>query len=224
VKGNGVGVVLLKRLADALRDRDTVDAVIKGSAINNDGSLKVGYTAPSVEGQAGVIEEAMAIAGVEPRTINYVETHGTGTALGDPIEIAALAQAFDAATEFENSCAIGSVKTNIGHLDAAAGVTGLIKTALAIKHKQIPPSLHFEQPNPNIDFSRTPFHVNTELVPWEANGQPRRAGVSSFGIGGTNAHVVLEEPPALKPSGVSRDATAFGDFCENRHCPGSDDC
>ena len=206
VKGNGVGVVLLKRLADALRDRDTIDAVIKGSAINNDGSLKVGYTAPSVEGQAGVIEEALAIAGVEPQTINYVETHGTGTALGDPIEIAALAQAFGEASGLKNSCAIGSVKTNIGHLDAAAGVSGLIKTVLAIKHNQIPPSLHFEQPNPNIDFSRTPFYVNTKLVPWKSNGLPRRAGVSSFGIGGTNAHVVLEEPPPSPsgPSGVSR--------------------
>jgi acyl transferase domain-containing protein len=202
VKGNGVGVVLLKRLADALRDGDTIEAVIKGSAVNNDGSLKVGYTAPSVTGQAGVIEEALAMAAVEPETIGYVETHGTGTALGDPIEIAALTQAFGA-TESKH-CAIGSVKTNIGHLDAAAGISGLIKTALIVKHKQIPPSLHFEQPNPNIDFSRTPFYVNTELRAWEANGFPRRAGVSSFGIGGTNAHVIVEEPPVLDPSGPSR--------------------
>jgi acyl transferase domain-containing protein len=200
VKGNGVGVVLLKRKADALRDGDTIEAIIKGSAINNDGSLKVGYTAPSVAGQAGVIEEALGMAAVEPETIGYVETHGTGTALGDPIEIAALTQAFGNA----KSCAIGSVKTNIGHLDAAAGVTGLIKTALTVKHKQIPASLHFEQPNPNIDFSRTPFYVNTELTGWESNGSPRRASVSSFGIGGTNAHVVVEEPPALDPSGPSR--------------------
>lgn len=204
VKGNGVGVVLLKRLADALRDRDTIDAVIKGSAINNDGSLKVGYTAPSVEGQAGVIEEAMAVAGVEPETVKYVEAHGTGTALGDPIEIAALTQAFGTARGLKRSCAIGSVKTNIGHLDAAAGVSGLIKTVLAIKHHQIPPSLHFEQPNPNIDFARTPFYVNAKLASWESNGLPRRAGVSSFGIGGTNAHVVLEEPPVPGPSAISR--------------------
>jgi acyl transferase domain-containing protein len=203
VKGNGVGVVLLKRKADALRDGDTIVAIIKGSAINNDGSMKVGYTAPSVAGQAGVIEEALAVAAVEPETISYVETHGTGTALGDPIEIAALAQAFGSNGAGKH-CAIGSVKTNIGHLDAAAGVSGLIKTALAVKHKQIPPSLHFTEPNPNIDFARTPFYVNTELTAWEANGSPRRAGVSSFGIGGTNAHVVVEEPPTLDPSGPSR--------------------
>ncbi|MGA9994163.1 MAG: beta-ketoacyl synthase N-terminal-like domain-containing protein [Pyrinomonadaceae bacterium] len=204
VKGSGVGIVVLKRLSDALADGDQVDAVIKGSAINNDGSLKVGYTAPSVEGQASVIEEAMAMAAVEPETITYVETHGTGTALGDPIEIAALAQAFGASTEAKGFCAIGSVKTNIGHLDAAAGVAGLIKTVLALKHKQIPPSLHFEEPNPNIDFSRTPFYVNTNLNAWESDGLPRRASVSSFGIGGTNAHVVVEESPVLKPSGASR--------------------
>ena len=203
VKGNGVGVVLLKRKADALRDGDTIEAIIKGSAINNDGSLKVGYTAPSVTGQAGAIEEALAMAAVEPETIGYIETHGTGTALGDPIEIAALTQAFGTAGG-SKSCAIGSVKTNIGHLDAAAGICGLIKTALTVKHKQIPPSLHFTEPNPNIDFSRTPFYVNTELNAWEANGLPRRAGVSSFGIGGTNAHVVVEEPPVLDPPGPSR--------------------
>ncbi len=204
VKGSGVGIVVLKRLADALADGDCIEAVIKGSAINNDGSLKVGYTAPSVEGQAGVIEEALATALVEPETVGYVETHGTGTALGDPIEIAALTQAFGAAGGARSSCAIGSLKTNIGHLDAAAGVASLIKTVLALKHREIPPSLHFAQPNPNIDFSRTPFHVNTKLTAWESNGSPRRAGVSSFGIGGTNAHVVLEEAPACAPSGASR--------------------
>ncbi|HLM57757.1 MAG TPA: beta-ketoacyl synthase N-terminal-like domain-containing protein [Pyrinomonadaceae bacterium] len=204
VKGSGVGVVVLKRLADALADGDSVEAVIKGSAINNDGSLKVGYTAPSVEGQAGVIEEALAAAAVEPETITYVETHGTGTALGDPVEIAALTQAFGAAGAARGTCAIGSLKTNIGHLDAAAGVAGLIKTVLALRHREIPPSLHFERPNPNIDFERTPFYVNTALAAWESNGSPRRAGVSSFGIGGTNAHVVLEEAPAVGPSGASR--------------------
>ncbi|HVF55294.1 MAG TPA: SDR family oxidoreductase [Pyrinomonadaceae bacterium] len=204
VKGSGVGIVVLKRLEDALADGDSIEAVIKGSAINNDGSLKVGYTAPSVEGQASVVEEALAVAAVEPETISYIETHGTGTALGDPIEIAALAQAFGAATEAKNFCAIGSLKTNIGHLDAAAGVAGLIKAVLALKHKQIPPSLHFTEPNPNIDFARTPFYVNTKLGAWETHGLPRRAGVSSFGIGGTNAHVILEEAPPVEPEGASR--------------------
>jgi acyl transferase domain-containing protein len=204
VKGGGVGVVVLKRLADALADGDCIEAVIKGSAVNNDGSLKVGYTAPSVEGQAAVIEEALAAASVEPETISYVEAHGTGTALGDPIEIAALTQAFGAGGGARGSCAIGSLKTNVGHLDAAAGVAGLIKTVLALKHREIPPSLHFERPNPNIDFARTPFYVNTRLTAWESNGAPRRAGVSSFGIGGTNAHVILEEAPSPAPSGASR--------------------
>jgi len=196
VKGSGAGVVVLKRLADALNDRDTIHAVIKGSAINNDGATKVGFTAPSIEGQASVIEEALALASIEPETIGYVEAHGTGTALGDPVEIAALTQAFRSGTEATGFCPIGSVKTNIGHLDAAAGVASLIKTVLALEHKQIPPSLNFEQPNPNIDFANSPFFVNTELRCWDTNGMPRRAGVSSFGIGGTNAHVVLEEAPA----------------------------
>ena len=160
-----LGVVVLKRLADAINDRDTIHAVIKGSAINNDGAMKVGYTAPAVEGQASVIEEALALASIEPETIGYVETHGTGTALGDPVEIAALTQAFRTGTEATGFCAIGSVKTNIGHLDAAAGVASLIKTILALEHRQIPPSLHFEQPNPNIDFINSPFFVNTELRP-----------------------------------------------------------
>ncbi|HEY0078550.1 MAG TPA: SDR family NAD(P)-dependent oxidoreductase [Pyrinomonadaceae bacterium] len=197
VKGSGVGVVVLKRLEDALAEGDPVHAVILGSAINNDGSAKVGYTAPSVNGQAAVIEEALSVAGVEPETISYVEAHGTGTALGDPIEIAALTQAFSTASGRKNFCAVGSVKTNIGHLDAAAGVTGLIKTVLALKHRKLPPSLNFEQPNPNIDFEGSPFYVNTKLSEWNRNGTPRRAGVSSFGIGGTNAHVVLEEAPAV---------------------------
>jgi len=200
VKGSGAGVVVLKRLADAIHDRDTIHAVIKGSAINNDGATKVGFTAPAVEGQASVIEEALALASIEPETIGYIETHGTGTALGDPVEIAALTQAFRTGTDATGFCPIGSLKTNIGHLDAAAGVASLIKTILALEHKQIPPSLHFEQPNPNIDFANSPFFVNTELRRWETNGTPRRAGVSSFGIGGTNAHVVLEEAPAASES------------------------
>lgn len=200
VKGSGAGVVVLKRLADALNDRDTIHAVIKGSAINNDGASKVGFTAPSIEGQASVIEEALALASIEPETIGYVEAHGTGTALGDPVEIAALTQAFRTGTEAKGFCPIGSVKTNIGHLDAAAGVASLIKTVLALEYKQIPPSLNFEQPNPNIDFANSPFFVNTELRRWDTNGAPRRAGVSSFGIGGTNAHVVLEESPVSESS------------------------
>jgi len=198
VKGNGVGVVVLKRLEDALRDGDTIRAVIKGTAINNDGSLKVGFTAPSVGGQASVIEEALALAEVEPETITYIETHGTGTSLGDPIEVAALTQAFRTQTRAKNYCAIGSLKTNIGHTDAAAGVAGLIKTVLTLEHKQLPPSLNFDEPNPNIDFTDSPFFVNTELSEWQTNGTPRRAGVSSFGIGGTNVHVVLEEAPCVE--------------------------
>ncbi len=196
--GNGVGVVLLKRLSDALADGDRICAVIKGSAINNDGSGKVGYTAPSVSGQAEAIAEAIALAEVEPETISYIETHGTGTNLGDPIEISALTNAFRAGTQKKGFCAVGSVKTNIGHLDAAAGVTGLIKTALALQHKLIPPSLNFEKPNPEIDFANSPFYVNTKLTEWNPTSTPRRAGVSSLGIGGTNAHVILEEAPFVR--------------------------
>ncbi|PMB21448.1 type I polyketide synthase [Fischerella thermalis] len=199
--GNGVGVILLKRLEDAIADGDNIYAVIKGWAINNDGSLKVGYTAPSVDGQAEAIAEAIMLAGVEPETISYIEAHGTGTTLGDPIEIAALTKVFRSSTDKKGFCAIGSVKTNIGHLDAAAGVTGLIKTALALKHQQIPPSLNFEQPNPQIDFDNSPFYVNTKLTQWKQELSPRRAGVSSLGMGGTNAHVVLEEAPIRKQSG-----------------------
>lgn len=204
VGGNGLGVVLLKRLADAIADGDSIHAVIKGAAINNDGSAKAGYTAPSVEGQAQVIEMAQGMAGVEAKTISYIEAHGTGTPLGDPIEVAALTQAFRAHTSKRNFCAIGSVKTNIGHLDTAAGVAGLIKTVLALKHKMIPPSLHFVQPNPKIDFANSPFYVNNKLTPWETGETPRRAGVSSFGIGGTNAHVVLEEAPDARSFEASR--------------------
>ncbi|WP_442939278.1 SDR family NAD(P)-dependent oxidoreductase [Nostoc sp.] len=202
--GNGVGIVVLKRLSDALADGDCIHAVIRGSAINNDGSGKVGYTAPSVNGQAEVIAEAMMLAGVEPETINYIEAHGTGTALGDPIEIAALSQVFRSNTTKKGFCAIASVKTNIGHLDAAAGIAGLIKTVLALKHQQIPPSLNFEQPNPQIDFANSPFYVNTKLAEWKAGSTPRRAGVSSLGIGGTNAHVILEEAPVLEQPSSSR--------------------
>jgi phthiocerol/phenolphthiocerol synthesis type-I polyketide synthase E len=194
VAGSGVGVVLLKRLEDALLDRDPVVAVIKGSAINNDGRGKLGFTAPGVAGQVRVIREALAMAEVAPDTIGYVEAHGTATPLGDPVEVAALTEAFQPAGP-RGSCGLGSLKGNLGHLDAAAGVAGLIKAALALSHRQLPPSLHFREPNPAIDFARGPFRVIAELEDWQAAG-PRRAGVSSFGLGGTNAHVVLEEAPA----------------------------
>lgn len=202
--GSGLGVVVLKRLADALDDGDPIHAVIKGSAINNDGADKIGYTAPAVEGQFQVIRSAQLVSEVDPETITYVETHGTGTPLGDPIEVRALTRAFRAATEKTGFCAIGSVKTNVGHLQSAAGVTGLIKTVLALKHRQIPPSLHFERPNPQIDFASSPFYVNTRLTDWRTDGAPRRAGVSSFGVGGTNAHVILEEAPPPAASGPAR--------------------
>jgi len=202
--GSGVGIVVLKRLEDALAAGDTVHAVIKGSAINNDGSGKVGYTAPSVTGQARVIRSALLSAEIEAETLSYIEAHGTGTPLGDPIEIMALTEAFHA--QKKGFCAIGSVKTNIGHLDAAAGVAGLIKTVQALKAKQIPASLHFERPNPKIDFAATPFYVNTSLREWQTSELSRRAGVSSFGIGGTNAHVILEEaPPTLPEARPARD-------------------
>ncbi|UJP06310.1 MAG: SDR family NAD(P)-dependent oxidoreductase [Nitrosomonas sp.] len=205
VIGSGAGIVVLKRLADALADGDAIHAVIKGSAVNNDGSAKAGYTAPSVEGQAEVILAAQAIAGVSADTISYVEAHGTGTTIGDPIEIAALTQAFRETTDRRGFCGIGSVKTNVGHLDAAAGVAGLIKTVLALKHRMLPPSLHFEQPNPQIDFGASPFYVNTSSKVWSDDSGPRRAGVSSFGIGGTNVHVIVEEAPAAEPVAPSRD-------------------
>jgi amino acid adenylation domain-containing protein len=202
VGGNGVGIVVLKRLEDALGDE--IHAVIKNSAMNNDGALKVGYTAPSVEGQRAVITDAMQ--NLDYETISYIETHGTGTVLGDPIEIAALTQAYQSHTQKKGFCPIGSVKTNIGHLDAAAGVAGLIKTVLALKHQMLPPSLHFEQANPKIDFDNTPFYVNQTLSEWQSiGGAARRAGVSSFGIGGTNVHLVLEEAPSVPSGEKTRD-------------------
>ena len=206
VPGSGVGIVVLKRLADAIADGDCIYAIIKGSAINNDGSLKVGYTAPSIDGQTEVITMAQAMAGVAPETISYIEAHGTGTVLGDPIEIAALNQAFRMGTQDDQFCAIGSVKASVGHLDAAAGVTGFIKTVLALKHGLIPPTLHFEQPNPKLGLEDSPFYVNSRLAEWPDCGTPRRAGVSSFGIGGTNAHVILEEAPPVAPTSDSRPA------------------
>jgi acyl transferase domain-containing protein len=203
--GSGVGVVVLKRMEDALRDGDFIHAVIKGSAVNNDGSLKAGYTAPSVEGQAEVISEALGNAGVSAETINYVECHGTGTLLGDPVEIRALSKAFQGETSKQGFCAVGSVKSNVGHLDAAAGITGLIKVVQSLKHQQLPPSLYFNQPNPQIDFAHSPFYVNTELSPWKSETGPRRAGVSAFGVGGTNAHVIVEEAPPRKATAPGRE-------------------
>jgi acyl transferase domain-containing protein len=205
VGGSGVALVVLKRLADALEDGDRVLAVIKGSAINNDGAAKAGFTAPGIDGQVRAIRLAQRRAEVEPDTITLIEAHGTGTALGDPIEVAALTRAFGDGVRRTQACAIGSVKSNIGHLDAAAGVAGLIKATLALQHRQIPPSRHFTRPNPQIDFAHGPFFVPTRAMPWEsAAGVPRRAAVSSLGIGGTNAHVVLEEAPAPVPSGPGR--------------------
>lgn len=200
VFGSGAGMVVLKRLEDALRDRDNIQAVIRGAAINNDGSAKVGFTAPSVNRQRDVVRQALSFAEVAPESIGYVEAHGTGTRLGDPIEMTALAEAFGNAGTRPQSCAIGSVKTNIGHLEAAAGVAGLIKILRALRNEQIPPSLNFETPNPAIDFAGMPFYVNTRLRPWPADGELRRASLSSFGIGGTNAHVILEEAPRLASS------------------------
>ncbi|HEX5223218.1 MAG TPA: condensation domain-containing protein [Verrucomicrobiae bacterium] len=195
VAGEGAGIVVLKRMDDALRDQDSIYAVIKGFATNNDGANKIGYTAPSVNGQAEVIATAQAMAAVEPEEISYVEAHGTATPLGDPIEIEALKKAFASDSAGKNYCAIGAVKSNIGHLDAAAGVAGLIKTALALHHEKIPATVHFKSPNPQIDFVNSPFFVNATLRDWRRQTEPRRAGASSFGIGGTNAHVVLEEAP-----------------------------
>ena len=194
--GSGVGVVVLKRLNDALQDRDMIYAVIKGSAVNNDGSSKADYTAPSIQSQADVISEALSVADVDAASISYIEAHGTGTYLGDPIEVMALTRAFRAFTEKKGFCKIGSVKANIGHLDAAAGMAGLIKTTLALQHGEIPATINFEKPNPEIDFDNSPFLVNNVLSPWSAEHGPRRAGVTALGIGGTNAHVVLEEAPA----------------------------
>ena len=200
VSGNGAALVVLKRLADALRDNDAIYAVIRGSAINNDGAEKSGYTAPSMRGQLRAISEAQAVADVPADTIGYVETHGTGTRLGDPIEFEALTRAFRQQTKRTQYCAIGSVKTNVGHLDEAAGVTGLIKTVLSLHYRQIPPSLHFEIANPELAYESSPFRLADTLRDFAAPspGTPRRAAVSSFGIGGTNAHVILEEAPAIE--------------------------
>ncbi|MES2145883.1 MAG: type I polyketide synthase, partial [Pseudomonadota bacterium] len=199
VFGSGAGCVVLRRATDAIRDGDHIWAILKGSAVNNDGAAKAGYLAPSVDGQARCIAEAHAVAGVTADSVTYIECHGTGTYLGDPIEVAALTEAFRRTTDAVGSCRIGSVKTNIGHLDTAAGVASLIKVALSLHHRQLPPSLGYEAPNPAIDFETSPFRVNDRLTNWTATG-PRRAGVNSLGVGGTNAHAVLEESPVRQPS------------------------
>ncbi len=194
--GDGVGAVVLKRLEDALADGDRIRAVVRGSAVNNDGRRKVGFTAPSAVGQTEVILAAQAQGGVGAGTIGLVEAHGTATRIGDPIEVAALTEAFRQSTDRSGFCALGSVKTNIGHLGAAAGIAGLVKAVLALEHRRIPPSLHFDAPNPLIDFGSGPFRVPTELEEWPDAGHPRRAAISAFGVGGTNAHVIVEEAPA----------------------------
>ncbi len=204
VFSSGMGIVVLKRLEEALEDGDQIYAVIKGAALNNDGSQRVSFVAPGVDGQADVIALAHALAGINPETITYVEAHGTATPMGDPIELAALTKAFRARTQRKQFCAIGSVKSNIGHLDAASGVAGLIKTALALRHGLLPASLHFKKPNPRLELENSPFIVCETTQPWNSRDVPRRAGVSSFGLGGTNAHVVLEEAPEIPPSGPSR--------------------
>ena len=192
VFGSGLGIVVLRRLSDAIDAGDTIHAVIKGTAVNNDGSRKVGFLAPSVEGQVEVIMEALGVAGLSPDSVDYVETHGTGTPIGDPIELSAIAQAY---ADRKNPLKIGSVKTNIGHLDTAAGMAGLLKTVLTLGHHQIPPTLHFKTLNPLIDTGTTKLQVVDQLTDWKTTGGPRRAGVTSLGIGGTNAHIILEEAP-----------------------------
>lgn len=199
----GAGVVVLKRLDEALADGDTIHAVVLGYGINNDGSARVGFTAPGVDGQVAVFAEALAMADVDPETIGYIECHGTGTSMGDPIEVTALTKSFQTQTRKKHFCALGSVKTNIGHTDAAAGVAGFTKVVLSLENKQIPASLHFSKPNPQIDFENSPFYVNTKLSEWKQGATPLRAGLNSFGIGGTNAHVIMEEAPPQEPSSPS---------------------
>ncbi|MCP1311720.1 type I polyketide synthase [Paenibacillus tyrfis] len=211
VEGNGTGVVVLKSLEDAIRDRDRIYAVIRGTGVNNDGNRKVGFTAPSVEGQAEVIRRALMLSDVPPETVSYIEAHGTGTILGDPIEVAGLKKAFQSVRP--GSCGIGSLKSNIGHLDVAAGISSFIKTVLALDNRIIPASLNFEAVNPNIDLDNSPFRIVSETENWQRKPAPDeadaylplRAGVSSFGIGGTNVHVVLEEAPEREPSGAGRE-------------------
>ncbi|MCH2187597.1 type I polyketide synthase, partial [Myxococcota bacterium] len=203
--GSGVGAVVLRRLDEALEDGDPILALVRGSAINNDGASKIGYLAPSVEGQAKAVHEALSVAAVSPASIQYVECHGTGTAVGDPIEIAALTEAYRQGTEARGFCAVGSVKPNIGHTDTAAGVASFIKAVEALRHREIPPCINFTSANPEIDFEQSPFFVNTERKEWTSPEHgPRRAAVNSLGVGGTNAHLILEEAPDRVPSSGSR--------------------
>ena len=201
IVGSGVGIVVLRRLGDALADGDTIRGVILGFGLNNDGSDKVGYTAPGVRGQTAAIASAFEMADVSPESIGYVEAHGTGTILGDPIEVSALTEVFRAHTERRGFCGIGSVKSNVGHLSCASGVAGLIKAVLTMEHGAIPPTVHYRQPNPALELTASPFYVAAELLPWQRGDGPRRAAVSAFGVGGTNAHVVLEEAPTGEMSG-----------------------
>lgn len=204
VWGNGLGVLVLRRLADALADGDHVHAVLKGACLNNDGSRKVGYTAPSVDGIADVVAAAQALAMVEPDDIGFVVAHGTGTPLGDTAEVAALTRVFRAKTQRRQFCALGSSEPNIGHLDAASGVASLLRGILAVEHGELPPNLHYERANPALALEQSPFYVNTVLRPWPVTSGPRRAGVNSLGIGGTNAHVIVEQAPSRPPSGPAR--------------------
>src|SRR5690606_21951881 len=204
VFSNGAAVVLLKRVDDAIADGDRIYAVIRGFATNNDGASQVRYTAPSVDGQAEVISMALAAGDIDARTIGYVEAHGTATPMGDPIEIAGLTTAYRAHTQDNQYCVVGSLKANLGHLDVSSGAIGLIKTALSVDENLLVPSINFSEPNPKIDFARSPFYVNTELKPWPETPWPRRAGISSFGVGGTNAHLVIEQAPEPPPEGRRR--------------------
>jgi len=204
VFSDGVGAVILKRLSDAIADGDTIYATVKGAALNNDGKQKGSFTAPSIDGQSAAITAAQAKAGIKADSISYIETHGTATPLGDPIEVEGLTKAFRYSTDKNQFCAIGSVKTNFGHLTSAAGVAGFIKTVLCLHNKTLVPNLFYNEPNPAINFKSSPFYVNTELKKWQSNNQPLRAGVSSFGVGGTNAHVILEEAPITEKGSASR--------------------
>ena len=206
VFGSGIGIVVLRRLHEAIKAGDTIHAVIKGTAVNNDGNRKVGFLAPSAEGQVEVIQEALGVADIAPESIDYVETHGTGTPIGDPIELKALGEAFAGRTR---PLQIGSVKTNIGHLDTASGMAGLLKTVLALAHKKIPPTLHFKKLNPLVNTGSTSIQVVDRLTDWETDGGPRRAGVTSLGIGGTNAHIILEEAPTPAPIETTRPVQLF---------------
>ncbi len=201
IASDGAGIVVLKRLEEALEDGDEVYAVLRGSAVTNDGSAKVGFAAPGVDGQAAAVRAAHLVADIDPATVRYVEAHGTGTPVGDPIEVRALTKAFASGTDETGFAVLGTVKTNIGHTDVAAGVLGLIKVVLALRNELIPPTLHFRTPNPAMDLPGSPFVVNGQAVPWPRDGRPRRAGVNSLGLGGTNAHVVVEEAPAPEEDG-----------------------